>query len=124
MAMSTSLSGSDQETIRRIVDYARLSGWFWIVLGIVQCLTIFLFYLFGPVVGIWNIIAGISRLKMVGLIQQRDASVPARYEGMAGLILIGIVNLILGGIIGVVFVILDFMIRDKVLTNRNLFTQS
>jgi hypothetical protein len=43
---------------------------------------------------------------------------------MAGLILIGIVNLILGGIIGVVFVILDFMIRDKVLTNRNLFTQS
>lgn len=122
--MSTSLSGSDQETIRRIVDYARLSGWFWIVLGIVQCLTIFLFYLFGPVVGIWNIIAGISRLKMVGLIQQRDASVPARYEGMAGLILIGIVNLILGGIIGVVFVILDFMIRDKVLTNRNLFTQS
>jgi hypothetical protein len=122
--MSTSFSGSDQETIRRIVDYARLSGWFWIVLGIVQCLTIFLFYLFGPVVGIWNIIAGISRLKMVGLIQQRDASVPARYEGMAGLILIGIVNLILGGIIGVVFVILDFMIRDKVLTNRNLFTQS
>lgn len=122
--MSTSLSGTDQETIRRIGDYARLSGWFWIVLGIVQCLTIFLFYFFGPVVGIWNIIAGISRLKMVGLIQQRDASVPARYEGMTGLILIGIVNLILGGIIGVVFVMLDFLIRDKVLTNRNLFTQS
>jgi hypothetical protein len=49
------MSTSEQNTVRQISDYERLSGIFWIVLGILQCLTIFVFYIFGPVVGIWNI---------------------------------------------------------------------
>ncbi|NJK78557.1 MAG: hypothetical protein HC876_18190 [Chloroflexaceae bacterium] len=120
--MSMTTSAADQETLRRIAEYATLAGWFWIILGIVQCLSIVLFYIFGPVVGIWNIVAGISRLGMVKRIKQRDPSVVAAYEGIAGLIIIGIINLVLGGIIGILFVAFDFIIRDKILSNRHLFT--
>lgn len=33
-------------------------------------------------------------------------------------------NLLLGGIIGVVFVVFDFIIRDMVLSNRHLFNNA
>jgi hypothetical protein len=38
------------------------------------------------------------------------------------LVIIGIINLLLGGFIGVVLVGFDFYIREKVLTNSHLFT--
>jgi hypothetical protein len=115
------MSTSEQNTVRQISDYERLSGIFWIVLGILQCLTIFVFYIFGPVVGIWNIMAGISHLKRSPRILARDPAIPSEYESLGGIIAIGIVNLVIGGVIGIVFAILDFVIRDKVLSNRHAF---
>jgi hypothetical protein len=38
------------------------------------------------------------------------------------LVIIGVINLVLGGFIGVLFVGFDFYIRDKVLTNAHIFT--
>jgi hypothetical protein len=58
------------------------------------------------------------------MILARDARVPAAYEGVAQLIIIGILNLLLGGVIGVLFVVFDFIIRDMVLGNRHLFDQA
>jgi hypothetical protein len=108
-----------EHTIRRIADYERVSGILWLILGIVQVLMIVTI-----IVGIWNIVAAASRLNMRPMILARDARVPAAYEGVAQLIIIGILNLLLGGVIGVLFVVFDFIIRDMVLGNRHLFDQA
>lgn len=105
-----------EATVRRIADYERVSGILWIVIGIFQCLT-----LVGIIAGVWNIFAGISRIRAVPIILQRDSRIPAAFEGIGQLIVIGLINLFLGGVIGVLFVIFDFVIRDMVLRNRHLF---
>lgn len=105
--------------IRRIADYERISGILWIVLGIIQVISVA-----GVIAGIWNIVAGSSRMKLVPAILERRSWVPADFEGAGGLIVIGLINLILGGVIGVLFVALDFYVRDKVLSNRHLFEQT
>lgn len=110
---------SDDTLIRRISDYERVSGILWIVLGIIQTLTIIL-----AIAGIWNVIAGITRVSAAGRIQKRDRRIPSEFEGIAMLIIIGIVNFLLGGLIGLLFVGFDFYIRDLILTNRRVFTAS
>lgn len=107
----------EQNLIRRLADYERLACIFWMVLGVFQiCLV------FTAIAGIWNIIASISRWKLPDRIRQRDPTIPQAYQGVSQLIIIGIINLFLGGFIGVLFVAFDFYIRDQVLTNTHLFT--
>jgi hypothetical protein len=55
-------------------------------------------------------------------ILERDPTIPSEFESIAQLVIIGVINLVLGGLIGVLFVGFDFYIRDKVLTNAHIFT--
>lgn len=109
-----------QKTIGRLADYQILSGIFWMVLGAIQISTFFLF----AIAGVWNIYAGITRYKSAKRIRSRDVTIPKEFESVTQLIIIGVVNLILGGFVGLIFVGLDFYIRDKVLTNAHLFDGS
>ena len=109
---------SDDSLIRRISEYERISGILWIVLGAIQILTILCI-----IAGVWNIFAGISRVKASKSIADREASIPKMFEeNLTMLIVIGAVNLLLGGVIGILFVAFDFYIRDLVLKNTHLFT--
>lgn len=112
-------SDAAEHTIRSIASYEKCSGIIWLVIGIVQCMT-----LIAIIAGIWNIVAGISRIRSAPLILQRHPGIPAAFEGVGQLIIIGLINLFLGGVIGVVAVIFDFYIRDMVLKNRALFDGS
>jgi hypothetical protein len=76
------------------------------------------------IIGVWNIVVATSRLNSVALITARDSSVPASWEGIAGLVIVGIANLVIGGLVGVAFVIFDFVVRDHILKNRSLFTRT
>lgn len=116
-ASSSPQQTEEQHLLRRIADYERLSCIFWIVLGVIQVCMIFT-----AVAGVWNIIASISRWKLPSRIRQQDPTVPKAYESITQLVIIGVVNVLLGAVIGVVFVAFDFYIRDKVLTNARLFT--
>lgn len=107
---------ANEDVVRRLADYEKLSAIFWTALGVVQIFTIV-----GIVAGIWNLIAATTRFRIVPLIRQRDASVPALYEGIGGIVVIAIVNLLLGGVIGVLFAAFDFYVRDQVLSHRYLF---
>lgn len=107
---------ADELQVRRIGDYVRLSGIFWIVLGGLQILSVI-----GIIAGIWNIFAGITRLSAAKRIMARDPRVIDDFRGIAGLVVIAAVNLLLGGVIGVVFAGFDFVIRDKILSNTRLF---
>lgn len=117
--LATDATASPESAVRRIADYERVSGILWIVIGAIQCITIV-----GIIAGIWNIFAGISRIRIVPVILQRDPRIPAAFEGIGQLIIIGVINLLLGGIVGVLFVIFDFVIRDMVLRNRHLFERA
>lgn len=108
----------EEELVRRIADYERISGILWIVLGVIQIVC-----LFGIIAGIWNIFAGRSRLKFSPVIVARDASVPQAYESVTQLVIIAAINVLVGGFIGVAFVAFDFYIRDKVLSNARLFNR-
>ena len=107
----------EQTLIRRLSEYVTWSGIAWIILGAIQILT-----LFAALAGVWNIFAGITRIRTGKAIKARSALVPAAFQGVAGLVIIGIINLVLGGVIGVILVGVDFFLRDKVLTNAHLFT--
>jgi hypothetical protein len=109
-------STSSEALIRQASDYARLSGILWIVLGVIQILTVV-----GAIAGGWNIYAGITRLSAAKLIMGRDPRVVAEFRSITGLVVIGVINLLLGGMIGLLFVAFDLMIRDKILANAHLF---
>lgn len=110
------LASNDELIIRRLADYEKISAILWIGLGILQVLS-----LVGIIAGIWNIIAAYARFQIVPRIRARDPGIPAIYESLGGIILIAIVNLLVGGVIGILFVAFDLYVRDQVLKNQHLF---
>lgn len=115
-----------QDTIDTLKNLEFASAILWSLVAGAQIL----FALFDPgwgcvlfVAAIWNIFAAVSRFGMVKKIQQRRRSVPDSYRSISPLIVIAIMNILFGACMGALLVILDFIIRDKVLKNRNLFDQ-
>lgn len=103
---------------RSIATYERVSGVLWIVIGVLQVASVVLI-----IAGAWNIFAGITRLSAAPAIERREARVPAMFQGVVGLVLIGLVNLFFGAVFGVVMVVVDFVIRQQVLDNRRIFNR-
>lgn len=106
----------EEPVIRKIADCQRVSNVLWLVIAIIQILSIVCI-----IAGIWNIIATISTWGLPKKILNRDSDVPEYYCGIAGLIIMAIVNFLLGGIIGVILIGFDFYIRGLVLDNKKLF---
>lgn len=89
----------------------------WIVFGVLQCVT-----LYAAAAGVWNIVNAIICLRNVRNIQPGNPHVvPYFDERKVWLIVLGVVNLILGGVVGVVFVLIEWYVRDFVLRNRSAF---
>ena len=103
-------------TVRRLADYAKYSGLFWIILGAIQ-----IAFVVTAIAGVWNVIVGVQRMKMSSRIAAGDPTVPRAVEGMAGLVVIGVINLFLGAVVGLILVGVDFFVRDQILKNRHLF---
>jgi hypothetical protein len=107
----------DATVIRRLALYERLSGWAWLVLAIFQVVSVF-----GILAGAWNIYASITRFKVAPRIERRETAVPGIFEPLTGYVIIGVVNFLLGGVIGLVFLAVDLFVRDQVLKHRGLFS--
>jgi hypothetical protein len=115
---SARILDADEVTITKLAGYEKTSGIFWIVLSIIQICTVY-----GVVAGVWNLMMGLGRLKFSKQIRRRESTVPEKFEGVGGFVLIGLVNLLLGGVIRIILLGFDFFIRDRVLSNRHLFDQ-
>lgn len=109
---------SEPKLLRKISEYEKISGILWIVLGVIQVATVI-----GIIAGAWNIYAGYTKIKISPKILTADPEIPELYEDMTQLIIIAIINLIFGGVIGIVIVVFDYIIRDQVLENRHLFVR-
>ncbi len=120
-----------QATANRLAGLEKGSAIVWIVIGSIQALSGIglcaeeIGAVGGPLIilGIWNIIAGICGFGKVPRIRQRDPAIPDEYEGITGLIITGIVNLLFGALIGIAGVIFDFYVRSEILGNRQIFAE-
>jgi len=104
------------EFIRKLSEYELISCCVWIGIAAIQICTCY-----GAIAGVWNIFVGISRYQMIDRVKARDARIPSEHEGLGMLITIALVNLILGGVIGIVLVAFDYYVRNQILENRHVF---
>jgi hypothetical protein len=107
---------ADDALARGFASYERISRWVWIALGVLQVIL-----LITIIAGVWNIYVGVSRGKLATRIERRDPYIPAAFESLTGYVISGVLNLLLGGVLGVALVGLDLYVRDQVLKNRHLF---
>lgn len=107
----------DISIAKRVADYEKTAGILWIVIGIIQVIS-----LVTIIAGIWNIVEGSKRIKLSPKIQPHQPwIVPAFENSLNSIIIIGVINLIFGGVIGVAIAAFDYYIRDYVLKNRVVF---
>lgn len=91
----------------------------WLVVGVIQCLT-----LYAAAAGVWNIVNAIVALRNVKNIAAHNPSVVPYFESRkVWLIVLAIVNLVLGGVVGIVLVLFEWYVRDFVLRNRSAFEE-
>jgi hypothetical protein len=94
-----------------------VSGVLWLLIGAVQ-----IFFVYTAAAGVWNVINAIIRLRSVGNIYAGNPEVVPWYEGRrTSLIIFAVVNLVLGGVLGVALVAFDWWVRDYVLNNKTAF---
>lgn len=110
-------ANADELFLRRTSEYSRWSGVGWMVLGALQVIS-----LFGIIAGVWNLFAGWTRIRTARDIAMRSPSIPARFRPVGGYVVIAIVNLFLGGFIGLALVGFDLFVRDQILKNEAAFT--
>ncbi|WP_276620408.1 hypothetical protein [Syntrophomonas wolfei] len=116
---ATAPSASDQ-VAARIRKCELISGILWLIIGIVQ-----LVFVWTAAAGVWNIFFSIMRLRSVKSIYAGNPEIVPWYDGRQNwLIAFAIVNLVLGGVVGVFLVAFDWWVRDFVLKNRAVFEGS
>lgn len=94
-----------------------VSGVAWLLVGIVQLLLVYT-----AAAGVWNVINAIVALRNCKNITPGNPHVVPYFEGRkVWLIVMAVVNLILGGVVGVLLVLFDWHVRDFVLRNRSAF---
>jgi len=95
-----------------------ISGLLWLVVGVVQLILVYT-----AAAGVWNVVNAIIRLRSVGNIRVGNPEVVPWYEKRrTSLIIFAVVNLVLGGVVGVALVAFDWWVRDYVLKNKTAFT--
>lgn len=105
-----------QYQANRLAGYVRLSAILWLVISVLQIISIYLI-----IAGIWNLFCAITSFSYEKKILNRDADVPERYEGLSGYIIIGLINVFLGGTMGCFLLIFDLWIRSEILSCRDIF---
>lgn len=96
------------------------SGILWLIIGIVQLVLVWT-----AAAGVWNIFFAIMRLRSLKNIYAGNSALVPWYDDRRNwLIAFAIINLVLGGVVGVFLVAFDWWVRDYVLKNRAAFEGS
>ena len=98
------------------------NGIIWLVIGILQILGGLFINWFLLIVGVLNIISSIQDMQYSKKLLENPTGIVAKFEPLTGPIITLIYNLIIGGVIGVVGSIYDFIaIRNYVMENKRFF---
>ncbi|MBQ7379000.1 MAG: hypothetical protein IJW70_04885 [Clostridia bacterium] len=112
------MSNQYQQCVKTLAEREKLSAIIWLVIGIIQCCTFA-----GIVCGVYNIYSAICRFKQAKLVLTPYPGLVKSYDNWMTSIIIGLVlNLILGGVVGVACSIFDMIgIRGYVLEHKDEF---
>jgi len=109
--------GNESALLESLSIYAMISGIAWTVLALAQICTCYL-----AIAGAWNLFIAITRFLLIERIKARDVKIPAEQENLALPVATCIVNLILGGVVGIAIAAFDFYLRSQILEKRWLFS--
>lgn len=109
-----------KQCVKTLSEREQISAILWLIIGILQIISCA-----GVICGAWNIYCAISRFKQSkavltpypGLVQSYD-------KWMTNIIISIVINVVLGGVIGVAAAIFDMVgIRGYVLENKQIFEE-
>lgn len=110
--------------LKNISKKEKIGAIIWLVLATIQILLGIIFieyYWVTLIIGVWNLINGIIRITRAEKIEERKDTLVEEYEkNLVNLIIFLIVNIFVGGLIGVIGVIYDFITRNYVLSNKDI----
>lgn len=116
---ATTPSTADQ-VATRIRKCEMVSSILWLIIGIVQLVLVW-----AAAAGVWNIFFAVMRLRSIKNIYAGNTAIVPWYDGRRNwLIAFAIVNLVLGGVVGVFLVAFDWWVRDYALKYRTVFEGS
>ena len=112
----------DRNTVlQNIRNKENVGGIIWIVVASIQLLIGLTYNWVTLLIGIWNLIMGITTITNAGKMEQRANNIVEAYEkNLTNIIIFLVVNIFIGGIIGVIGAIYDLVVRNYVLNNRNV----
>ncbi len=110
-----------QSVCKTVSEREKISAIIWLIIGILQCLSCA-----GIVAGAWNIYAAYTSFKRSTAVLQPWPGIVDTYEkSMTTIIISLVINLILGGVVGVAGALYDmFAIRQYVLENKEVFYEA
>ena len=107
--------------LQNISNKEKIGGIIWIVIASLQLLIGLSFNWIIMLIGVWNLIAGITRITNSEKMEQRANNIVNAYEkNFTNIIIFLVLNIFLGGIIGVVGAIYDLVVRSYVLENKDI----
>ena len=113
-------SEGKEDILRKIADKEQTSGVIWIVIGVLQVIIGLCGTIIPLFVGIWNIYNASLRMKYAKNIIKRQKDLVKEYNNnLSNCIIFLIINIFVGGIIGIVGAIYDLYIRNYVLDNQD-----
>ena len=109
-----------RKAANELAEKEKLAAIIWLVIGIMQCLSGVLI-----IAGAWNIYASITRFKQAEAVKNPWPGLVDAYDKWQSNIIVSIViNVIFGGLIGVVGGLYDmFVVRNYVLQNKDIFNE-
>ena len=112
----------DRNTVlQNISNKEKTGGIIWIVVASLQLLIGLTYNWVTLLIGIWNLMMGITTITNAGKMEQRANNIVEAYEkNLTNIIIFLVVNIFIGGLIGVIGAIYDLVVRNYVLNNRNV----
>lgn len=112
----------DRDTVLQdISNKEKVGGIIWIVVATIQLIIGLVYNWVTIIVGIWNLIVGITRITNAGKIEERKDKIVEEYEkNLANIIIFLVLNIFIGGLIGVAGAIYDLVTRNYVISNKDI----
>lgn len=107
--------------LQKISSKEKVGGIIWIVVASIQLMIGLAVNWVIMIIGIWNLIFGIMRIVNAGKMDERADKIVEQYEkDLANIIIFLIVNIFIGGLIGVAGAIFDLVTRNYVMNNKDI----
>lgn len=106
---------------KTLSEREKLAAIIWLVVGICQCLSIACI-----IAGVWNIYVAITRFKQAEAVKNPWPGLVDAYDKwMTNIIISIVINIVFGGVIGVIGALYDlFGVRSYVLDNKEIFAEA